>query len=155
MSSQELKILNQQILHLGDNKLSYYLLEDNQVYFSQKEFNKYIGLTNKTGKPILYQNQKSIFFTNSSVEADIALPIEKIVNFCASKIEEILKGDSDVNMLFKCLHLLKVLSEKGANQLVIEIKTVNHHIEPVPEKDVKFDDLLAGLMRVPPPKKGK
>ncbi|SDS84129.1 hypothetical protein SAMN05216490_1922 [Mucilaginibacter mallensis] len=153
MPPTELKILNQQTLQLGEAKIAYYLLEDNHVYFSQKDFNSYIGLTTPTGKPVLYQNDKSIFFKDKAGDSDIAVPLRNIITVCVGKIEDNIKGDSDPNVLFKCLYILSILSEKGLDKLESEIKSAEPEQEPEPE--VKFDDLLAGLMRVPPPKKSK
>ena len=155
MSQKLLQILNQKKIKIDKSNLTYVLLEDNHVYLSQKEFNKYLGITNKDGKPIIYQDDNSILFEPPKGGVDIGLPLDKALNLCSNKIEEMLKGNHDVSLLFKCISFSTALAEIGIKSLISEIETTKPEQESEPDNDVKFDDLLEGLMRVPPPKKGK
>jgi len=156
MFSQRLKVIVKKKMQVGDKKISYVVLEDDKVYFSQISLNQYTTHINPNFTPFKSKKAGYVDYINNDGLEDVGVPIDSIIGICTDAIEAALKSKVTENYSLVWVHLLSSLSEAGVNDMkskIISEAKKKKKEDKTPE--VRFDDLLAGLLKVPPPKKGK
>lgn len=133
--------------------LNYAILQGDQFVIVQSSLYFYLEINIKNKETISFPTDYDhlILFTSISGEPEIGVPITDFVNYSVSLIG--LMGGRDSKGYRKAFNLISFLTTGGLMLLIHEenLKPIVEEEKPEPS----FDDLIEGLLRVPPPAKKK
>lgn len=147
-SIKSVKAVKQSSIKVDEERIYYSVLEDETIVVSQNSFFEYLKIESKEQKDILSKVLKELIpYKTINDQEDLGIRIEDFTFYCLVifKIDSLQSIFKDAST--KIYSLIELLMNVGLNSIIDPDSIHDEEAKP------SFDDMLAGLMRVPPPKK--